>query len=72
MQAAVVPGTGRAGSSSARHGDSLQRAAPWIARRAACATVAEVRKRGEDFWAEFEFYLSVSGRRAAGLALARA
>jgi len=25
-----------------------------------CATVAEVRKRGEDFWAEFEFYLSVS------------
>jgi N-glycosylase/DNA lyase len=23
-----------------------------------CATVAEVRKRGEDFWAEFEFYLS--------------
>ena len=26
--------------------------------RAACATVAEVRKRGDDFWAEFEFYLS--------------
>lgn len=25
---------------------------------AGCATVAEVRKRGEDFWAEFEFYLS--------------
>lgn len=25
---------------------------------AACATVAEVRKRGEDFWQEFEFYLS--------------
>ncbi|KAI8462697.1 MAG: hypothetical protein J3K34DRAFT_455167 [Monoraphidium minutum] len=24
----------------------------------ACATVAEVRKRGEEFWAEFEFYLS--------------
>mmetsp|Transcript_1905 Transcript_1905/g.2968 ORF Transcript_1905/g.2968 Transcript_1905/m.2968 type:complete len:403 (-) Transcript_1905:443-1651(-) len=23
-----------------------------------CATVAEVRKRGDDFWAEFEFYLS--------------
>eukprot|EP00890_Picochlorum_soloecismus_P002669 jgi/Picsp_1/3402/NSC_06240-R1_chloroplast lumenal protein len=23
-----------------------------------CATVAEVRKRGEDFWDEFEFYLS--------------
>ena len=23
-----------------------------------CATVAEVRKRGEDFWNEFEFYLS--------------
>ncbi len=23
-----------------------------------CATVAEVRKRGKDFWAEFEFYLS--------------
>lgn len=27
-------------------------------RPAACATVAEVRKRGEDFWQEFEFYLS--------------
>lgn len=25
---------------------------------AACATVAEVRKRGADFWDEFEFYLS--------------
>jgi hypothetical protein len=25
---------------------------------AACATVAEVRKRGADFWSEFEFYLS--------------
>ncbi len=25
---------------------------------AGCATVAEVRKRGSDFWAEFEFYLS--------------
>ncbi|GAB4817986.1 hypothetical protein N2152v2_005032 [Parachlorella kessleri] len=23
-----------------------------------CATVAELRKRGDDFWAEFEFYLS--------------
>ena len=23
-----------------------------------CATVAEVRKRGDDFWGEFEFYLS--------------
>ena len=23
-----------------------------------CATVAEVRKRGADFWNEFEFYLS--------------
>uniref|UniRef100_A0A7S3QST0 Uncharacterized protein n=1 Tax=Dunaliella tertiolecta TaxID=3047 RepID=A0A7S3QST0_DUNTE len=23
-----------------------------------CATVAEVRKRGEDFWSEFEFYMS--------------
>ena len=23
-----------------------------------CATVAEVRKRGENFWGEFEFYLS--------------
>ncbi len=23
-----------------------------------CATVAEVRKRGDDFWQEFEFYLS--------------
>lgn len=23
-----------------------------------CATVAEVRKRGDDFWCEFEFYLS--------------
>lgn len=23
-----------------------------------CATVAEVRKRGDDFWREFEFYLS--------------
>ena len=23
-----------------------------------CATVAEVRKRGEKFWGEFEFYLS--------------
>jgi Protein RETICULATA-related len=25
---------------------------------AACATVAEVRKRGDDFWTEFEFYMS--------------
>ena len=25
---------------------------------AGCATVAEVRKRGNDFWNEFEFYLS--------------
>jgi len=25
---------------------------------AACATVAEVRKRGDEFWGEFEFYLS--------------
>jgi hypothetical protein len=25
---------------------------------AGCATVAEVRKRGDEFWAEFEFYLS--------------
>ena len=25
---------------------------------AGCATVAEVRKRGDDFWNEFEFYLS--------------
>ncbi len=25
---------------------------------AGCATVAEVRKRGSDFWGEFEFYLS--------------
>ena len=24
----------------------------------ACATVAEVRKRGDEFWSEFEFYLS--------------
>jgi hypothetical protein len=31
--------------------------APWLP--AACATVAEVRKRGDEFWAEFEFYLSV-------------
>jgi hypothetical protein len=23
-----------------------------------CATVAEVRKRGDDFWDEFDFYLS--------------
>lgn len=23
-----------------------------------CATLAEVRKRGKDFWSEFEFYLS--------------
>jgi hypothetical protein len=23
-----------------------------------CATVAEVRKRGDEFWGEFEFYLS--------------
>lgn len=23
-----------------------------------CATVAELRKRGDDFWGEFEFYLS--------------
>ena len=23
-----------------------------------CATIAEVRKRGEKFWGEFEFYLS--------------
>lgn len=23
-----------------------------------CATVAEVRKRGDEFWKEFEFYLS--------------
>lgn len=27
-------------------------------RSAGCATVAEVRKRGDDFWDEFEFYLS--------------
>lgn len=26
--------------------------------QAGCATVAEVRKRGNDFWGEFEFYLS--------------
>lgn len=26
--------------------------------RAGCATVAEVRKRGDEFWHEFEFYLS--------------
>ena len=25
---------------------------------AACATIAEVRKRGDEFWSEFEFYLS--------------
>lgn len=25
---------------------------------AGCCTVAEVRKRGADFWGEFEFYLS--------------
>ena len=25
---------------------------------AGCATVAELRKRGDDFWGEFEFYLS--------------
>ena len=25
---------------------------------AVCATVAEVRKRGDEFWNEFEFYLS--------------
>lgn len=25
---------------------------------AGCATVAEVRKRGDEFWKEFEFYLS--------------
>ena len=24
----------------------------------ACATIAEVRKRGDEFWSEFEFYLS--------------
>lgn len=29
-----------------------------IAQSAGCATVAEVRKRGEEFWTEFEFYLS--------------
>eukprot|EP00887_Chlorella_sp_A99_P005252 scaffold1.g5252.t1 len=29
-----------------------------VAIDAGCATVAEVRKRGEDFWGEFEFYLS--------------
>ena len=29
-----------------------------LCRSAACATVAEVRKRGVDFWSEFEFYLS--------------
>lgn len=28
------------------------------AAHAGCATVAEVRKRGDDFWGEFEFYLS--------------
>lgn len=28
------------------------------ARLAGCATVAEMRKRGDDFWSEFEFYLS--------------
>ena len=30
----------------------------WRVFFAACATIAEVRKRGEDFWSEFEFYLS--------------
>ncbi|KAL3133140.1 hypothetical protein ABBQ38_007034 [Trebouxia sp. C0009 RCD-2024] len=29
-----------------------------VAIDAGCATVAEVRKRGDDFWGEFEFYLS--------------
>ena len=29
-----------------------------MAGAAGCATVAEVRKRGDDFWNEFEFYLS--------------
>lgn len=29
-----------------------------VAIDAGCATVAEVRKRGDDFWCEFEFYLS--------------
>eukprot|EP00891_Asterochloris_glomerata_P001862 jgi/Astpho2/1862/fgenesh1_pg.00038_%23_28_t len=29
-----------------------------VAIDAGCATVAEVRKRGSDFWGEFEFYLS--------------
>ncbi len=38
-----------------------------------CATVAEVRKRGKEFWSEFEFYLSdllvrpgVAGRVRSG------
>lgn len=35
---------------------------------AVCATVAEVRKRGDEFWAEFEFYLSVRGLRATACA----
>ncbi|KAI7841113.1 hypothetical protein COHA_005338 [Chlorella ohadii] len=29
-----------------------------VAIDSACATVAEVRKRGDEFWSEFEFYLS--------------
>jgi hypothetical protein len=31
---------------------------PLAACHAGCATVAELRKRGDEFWGEFEFYLS--------------
>lgn len=38
------------------HGQLMCRACRRCA--AGCATVAEVRKRGDEFWSEFEFYLS--------------
>lgn len=39
----------------------------------ACATVAEVRKRGDEFWSEFEFYLSdLLVRQATGTVVASA
>lgn len=44
-----------AGKARDRQTPQGQRECSW---RAGCATVAEVRKRGDDFWAEFEFYLS--------------
>lgn len=53
----VYGGAGRGGLRVRTLCDALARALCWRA-FAVCATLAEVRKRGDDFWAEFEFYLS--------------